>query len=301
MFNRRPPRLSLRRSLRLLAASLLIMGISAYAATPQQSRELRVCADPNNLPFSNERQEGFENRIAALIAEDLGATVSYVWWPQRRGFIRYTLRAGKCDLVMGVPHSFELALPTRPYYRSTYVFVYRKDHGLKIRSFEDPILRQLKIGVQLIGNDGWNTPPVHALSNRGIVGNLVGYSVFGDYSQENPPARIIDAVVAGDVDLAIVWGPLAGYFAKRAPVELEVVPVSPAIDLPFLPFVYDISLGVRREDEALKEELEAVLERRKSDIQRILLEYGVPLVDATGRPIGAAHEGPPQGEPGRER
>lgn len=244
------------------------------------SRELRVCADPNNLPFSNQHREGFENQIAELIGTELGATVRYTWWPQRRGFIRNTLAAGKCDLVMGTTTGAEQVLTTRPYYRSSYVFVYRKDRRLNIRSLDDPALRNLRIGVQLIGDDYANTPPVHALSRRGIVGNLVGYSVFGDYSQENPPARIIDGVVAGDVDLAVAWGPLAGYFAKRAGVALEVIPVSPAIDPPALRFIFDISLAVRPGDVKLKQELEGVLDRKQAEIDRILTKYGVPLISA---------------------
>jgi mxaJ protein len=134
----------------------------------------------------------------------------------------------------------------------------------------------LKIGVHLIGDDYANSPPAHALARRGIVGNLKGYTVYGDYSQPNPPARIIDGVVAGEIDIAIVWGPLAGYFAKQREVALEIVPVSPQIDQPFLPFVYDISLAVRRGEDAFKEEIEAVIERNRKEIEEILDQYGVP-------------------------
>jgi quinoprotein dehydrogenase-associated probable ABC transporter substrate-binding protein len=260
------------------ASLVLVFCLLGCGSVPRPSRELRVCADPNNLPFSNQRQEGFENRLAELIAKEQGAAVRYTWWPQRRGFIRNTLAAGKCDLVMGMPHGAERVLTTRPYYRSSYVFVFRKDRRLSVKSLDDPILRTLKIGVQLVGDDYANTPPVHALSRRGIVGNLVGYSVFGDYSQENPPARIIDGVVAGDVDLALAWGPLAGYFAKRSRVPLEVIPVSPAIDPPDLRFTFDISLAVRPGDVERKRELEGVLDKRKSEIDHILAEYGVPIV-----------------------
>jgi mxaJ protein len=246
---------------------------------PAPTRVLRVCSDPNNLPFSNKQQQGFENKIADLIARDLHAQVRYTWWAQRRGFIRNTLRAKQCDVVMGMPSAIELAATTRPYYRSTYVFVTRKDRGLHIESFDDEILKKLRIGVQIVGDDGANAPPAHALSNRGIVGNVRGYTVYGDYSQPNPPARIVDAVVNNEVDVAIVWGPLAGYFAKQSSVPLTITPVSPEIDLPFLPFVYDIALGVRREDAALRQELDTILERRRSEIDRILADYGVPRVD----------------------
>jgi len=262
----------------LWIARIALVMVALVGCGPAKTRELRVCSDPNNLPFSNERREGFENRLAELIAKDLGARVSYTWWPQRRGFIRNTLAAGKCDVIMGMNTGAERVLTTRPYYRSTYVFVSRKDRHLGIRSLDDPALRTLKIGVQLVGDDYANTPPVHALSRRGIVGNLVGYSVFGDYSQPNPPARIIDGVSAGDVDLAIAWGPLAGFFAKRSLVPLEIVPVSPAVDPPTLRFTFDISLAVRPDDENRKRQLEAVLERRKKEIARILADFGVPVI-----------------------
>jgi mxaJ protein len=259
--------------------------VKQYIEAPKQEKipasttALRVCADPNNLPFSNRKKEGFENRIASLIAEEMRLPVEYTWWAQRRGFFRNTLKAGLCDVVMGVPSSFELAATTRPYYRSTYVFVSRRDRDLNVRSFDDPRLKELTIGVQMIGDDGANAPPVHALNNRGIVDNLKGYTVYGDYRQDSPPARIIDAVAKNDVDLAVVWGALAGYFARKEHVPLEIRPVSPQIDLPYLPFVYDISIGVRRGEDDLKARIDEILVRRQDDIRRILDEYGVPRVD----------------------
>jgi mxaJ protein len=252
---------------------------------------LRVCADPNNLPFSNRRLEGFENKIAELVAREMNATVEYTWRAQRRGFIRETLRAGACDVIIGMPNSLELALTTAPYYRSTYAFVYRKDRGLDIRSFDDPALRSVRIGVQMIGDDFTNTPPAHALSSRHVIGNVKGYSIYGDYAQENPPARIIEAVARGEVDVAVAWGPLAGYFAKRQRVPLEVVPVSPQIDLPFLPFVYDISMGVRRGDDEFRDQLDEILARKSLEIEGILDEYGVPRVGVVGASSGGSTKG----------
>jgi mxaJ protein len=257
---------------RLLVALWLAVGGWRLAAKP-----LRVCSDPNNLPFSNQREEGFENRIAQLVARDLGRKVSYFWWAQRRGFVRNTLNAGKCDVIIGVPGSFEMAATTRPYYRSGYVFVTRRDRGLDIDSLDDPRLRKLKIGVQIIGDDYANSPPAHALANRGIVRNVVGYSVYGDYRKDSPPRRIVDAVAAGEVDLSAVWGPTAGYFAKQSRVPLAVRTFTPEIDLPFLPFVFDIAMAVRRDDPQLRERLNAIIERRQPEIDRILREYGVPL------------------------
>jgi quinoprotein dehydrogenase-associated probable ABC transporter substrate-binding protein len=260
----------------LLFVFVIVAGLACYRTPP--GRELRVCSDPNNLPFSNQRQEGFENRLAQLIARELHATVRYTWWAERRGFLRNTLNAGQCDVVMGMPPGTEGVVTTQPYYRSTYVFVSRRDRHLRIASLDDPILRRLKIGVQLVGDDYANTPPVHALSRRGIVKSIVGFRVVGDYSEPNPPARIIDAVAADDVDVAIAWGPLAGYFAKHARVALELTPVQPAFDPPGLRFVFDIALAVRKDDEKLKEELDQVLTQRKPGIDSLLGQYGVPRV-----------------------
>ena len=166
-------------------------------APPTARAEFRVCADPENLPASNRKLEGFENKIAAVMAKELGAPLSYVWWGQRRGFIRNTMNAtlkeGRCDVMIGVPQGYDLVQTTRPYYRSTYVFVYPKGKGLQIKSLDDPILKKLRIGVHLLGDDYANPPPVHALSQRGIVGNVVGFDTF--YSRDNPPDTIIEAVV----------------------------------------------------------------------------------------------------------
>lgn len=252
-------------------------GAAAEGAAP--GRVLRVCADPNNLPFSNEAGEGFENRIADVVADALDAKVEYTWWAQRRGFLRNTLNAGTCDVVMGLPSSVEMALATRPYYRSTYVFVTRRDRQLDVTSFDDPRLRQLRVGVQIVGDDYANAPPAHALSRRGAIRNVVGYSVYGDYRQPHPVSAIVDAVDRGDVDVSVAWGPVAGYFAQHAAHLLDLTPVSPQIDLPFLPFVFDIAMAVRRGDNGLKEELERVLEERRDEIDRILAEYGVPRLD----------------------
>jgi len=281
----------LRLPLRLCAFACVILSVSSCADHKEVSTVaavqpitrpagvLRVCADPNNLPFSNQRLEGFENKIAELLAQDLGERVEYTWWAQRRGFFRNTLKAGMCDVVIGVPAGFEMALTTKPYYRSTYVFLSRKDRHLDIKSFDDPVLRKLRIGVQIIGDDQSNAPPAHALTRRNIVDNVKGFTLYGDYSQNNPPARIVDAVEKGDIDLAIVWGPLAGYFAKQSRVPLDVVPVSPQIDQPFLPFVFDIAMGVRRGDQDLRDQLDQFLEKRRPEIERILDDYKVPKAE----------------------
>ena len=257
------------------------MWACAGAAAADAARELRVCAAPNNLPFSNQRLEGFENKIAEIIAADMNASVRYTWHPQQRGFIRNTLRAKACDLVMGVPTGYDLVLPTKPYYSASYVFVYPKDRKLGLNSFDDPALRELRIGLHAFGEDGANSPPAHALARRGIVGNVTGFTLLD--TDDSPPGKIIAAVAAGDIDVAIVWGPFAGYFAQRQPVELVVVPVgatAPGADRLALPFTFDIAMGVRRDDAAFKAQIEDILERRRGDIQKVLDAYGVPRVSA---------------------
>jgi len=220
---------------------------------------LRVCADPNNMPFSNRAGEGFENAMARMMARELGAELRYTWLPQRRGFVRNTMGADKCDVMMEVPAGYGRTLSTRPWYRSSYVFVYRKDRGISLHSFDA------------------NTPPAHALGKRGLARNVVGFSVYGDYSQPAPLTPILDAVRKGDVDVAVVWGPLGGWYARTADVPLEVVPVSPADDTP-VSFVFDIAVGVKRGDDGLRRLLDAALSRRKQEIDAILARYGIPRV-----------------------
>ena len=263
----------------LVAVTAVLVSMGTMSA----SRELRVCADPNNLPFSNEKLEGFENKIVDLIAAELRATVKYTWLRQRRGFLRRGLNAKGCDLVSGYPNASEMILATQPYYRSTYVFVYRKSEKLRLRSFDHPSLHQLKIGLHAIGEDGFNPPPAHALARRGIVKNVFGFTMWDTDAIENPQGQIIDAVANGDIDVAIVWGPLGGYFAKRQKETLEVVPVSPSIEPNGMPFVFEIAMGVRSDDRALKAELDDILSRKRRDIQRILDQYGVPRVEEESR------------------
>jgi mxaJ protein len=169
--------------------------------------------------------------------------VKYTSWAQRRGFVRNTLKAKECDLWPGIASGVDLVTTTHPYYRSTYVFVTRSDRELDISRFDDPRLRNLTIGVQMVGNDAVNTPPAHALARRGIVRNVRGYMLHGDYSRPNPPAAIVDAVAHDDIDIAVMWGPLAGCFAQSEPVPLTVTPVAPAFDGSQFPMAFDIGMG----------------------------------------------------------
>jgi mxaJ protein len=259
-------------AMKQLALALLLF------ATPAEARVLKVCADPNNLPFSNAKEEGFENRIVRIVAEELRADVRYVWHAQRRGNVRETLNVGECDVIPGVASSVDMLLTTRPYYRSTYVAVVRDGPLKDLSTFDDARLRKLKIGVQLVGDDGSNTPPAHALSARGFIANIRGYTVYGDYTSPTPQSPIVDAVANGDLDVAFVWGPTAGYFARQEAVKLELRPV-PLADGPALPMVFDISMGVRRDDVALRRELDSALAKRAADIRRVLADYGVPMLD----------------------
>ena len=271
----------MRNSMRRRIGAALIGALAAIGlarADREPEAELRVCADPNNLPFSNEAEQGFENRIAELIASELGVGVVYTWWPQRRGFIRNTLNAGQCDLVIGVPAEDELVATTRPYYRSTYVFVQPAGLEPPVASILDPRLETLSIGVHLTGDDGANPPPVHALGRLGIVDNVSGYLIYGDYREENPPARLVEAVAEGAVDVAAVWGPIGAYFASRAAPPLVAIPITGTESFTGLPFEFSIAMGVRRGDTEFRDRIQAVLDRRRDHIRAVLIEYDVPLV-----------------------
>jgi quinoprotein dehydrogenase-associated probable ABC transporter substrate-binding protein len=239
---------------------------------------LRVCADPNNMPFSNAKGQGFENAIAALVARDLHRPLTYFWSPQRRGFVRNTLAAGQCDVMIGVPVQYERVQSTRPYYRSSYAFVTRRDRHLRITSFDDARLKRLRIGIQITGDDYNNPPAAQALAARHLSDNVRGYTVYGDYSKPDPQREVVDAVADGRVDVAVVWGPFAGYYGRREPAPMDVVPVGAERDGPGVAFAFDIAMGVRRGDRALRDELDGVIVRRRAEIRRILASYGVPLL-----------------------
>jgi quinoprotein dehydrogenase-associated probable ABC transporter substrate-binding protein len=271
------------------AVALLVLASAGIARRQPMPPPLRVCADPNNLPFSNDQREGFENRIALLIARDMGTTAEFSWRPQMRGFVRKGLRAGACDVYMGVPASFGPLLTTNPYYRSTYVIVQRANSPVHVRSLDDSALRSLRVGVHMIGDDYQNTPPAQALAARGMIDNVRGYQIVDDYSKPSPQAHILQALERGEIDVAIVWGPFAGYFAKRAPTPLTIVPVTPARDASGQIFAFDIAMGVRRTDTTLARTLDTLLVRERPAIRKILSDYGVPL--ASGEAAGDSIHG----------
>ncbi len=253
-----------------LGAAALLVGFSAQATTV-----LRVCADPNNLPFSNDAGQGFENKLAELVAAKLGSPLAYTWWSERKSFVKNSLQAGKCDVLLGIPSTLDSVEVTRPYYRSSYVFVTRRDSNLDIKSLSDFRLAKLRIGIQVVGEDF--APPAFALARRGITRNVTGFRLFGNFGEANPPRKIIDAVENRQIDVAIVWGPFAGYFAQSVESPLLIEPVSPSVYLG-VPFTYSISMGVRKGDDALKEKLNAVLQSDSAAVERILSQFGVPEV-----------------------
>ncbi len=255
----------------LFLAALVLAGSAAA-----EERELRVCADPDNLPYSRADGSGFENRIAELIAADMHAKLVYAWMPLRRGFVRKTVGAGLCDVFIGVPAHFERVATTHPYYRSSYVFVTRRGDG--VHSFDDPRLTKVRVGVQLIGNDLAATPPGHALALRGATRNVEGFTVFGD----GPAAeRLVRAIAEGALDMGLVWGPQAGYFAALADPPLVLAPARAPPELAGMPFEFAIAMGVRRGNIALRDELDAILARRRADIDAILAAYHVPRTDSS--------------------
>ncbi|MFL6764148.1 MAG: quinoprotein dehydrogenase-associated putative ABC transporter substrate-binding protein [Sphingomicrobium sp.] len=262
---------------RLVALSLAAVLLGSCNLVPQ--RTLTACADPNNLPFSNRAGEGFENKLAALIAADLRARLNYIWWAQRRGYIRNTLNERKCNFWPGIASNVEMVATSRPYYRSSYMFVTRAAANLKGLTVDDPRLKRLKIGVQMVGNDASNTPPAHALATRGIIQNVRGYMLYGNYAEPNPPAEIVRAVERGDVDVALVWGPLAGYFAAQSHIPLRLEPVTPWFADQQWPMQFDVSVGVQKDNQTLLKDVDRVLARRSAEIRRLLGAYHVPVVE----------------------
>jgi mxaJ protein len=250
------------------------------ASAPRTSpAELRVCADPYDMPFSNDHEEGFENKIANIVAQDLNARVINYWWPSRRGVLRNSILGGFCDVMIQAPVGLDPVATTQPYYRSTYYMIFRADRGLQLRSLDDTSLKHLKIGVNMIGYDYTNTPPAHALSARGIVG-LVG---FGNFLNPAPdadhPQDIINAVARDSIDVAIVWGPLAGYWVKRAPAALTMVALPDSDAVSGMPFSFKMAMAVRHRDKDLRAQLDSVIVRRHADIVRVLQDYNVPMLE----------------------
>ena len=268
-----------------LVRLVLLAGVgTAWPAAPAQAQRpgprdpglIRVCADPDNMPSSNQKGEGYENKLAELIAGELKAKLSYVWYPTRRGYFRI-LNGMYCDMALEAPAGLDMTGVTKPYFRSGYVFVARQGSGLEdLNSLADPRLKKLKIGVNVYTSDAENSPPAMALSRYGVVGNLTGYFTF--FSEKERPEDIIKGVANKDVDIAIAWGPLAGYFAKQSPVPLKLTPLPAKDTLSDIPFQYNMGIAVRRRDKEFRDSLQAVLTRKRPEVAAILKEYGVPVL-----------------------
>ena len=234
------------------------------------ARELRVCADPDNLPYSDAQERGFENRIAQLIARDMRADIAYYWLPQWRGFTRKTLLEGHCDVIPGVPVDLANVRVTAPYYEGAYALVFRSDRVPGLTGLDDPRLRTLRIGLPLVGIDAIPTPPGRALARRGIYDNVVGFPVIG----ERPAAdRMFAALASGDIDVAVVWSPQAGYYMRRERVPLSIVLLEPAPSDPR--FNFAVAMAVRPDDAALQRDIDQALTRLRPQIESVLDEFGV--------------------------
>ncbi len=251
---------------RFLSILLLSATVSA------QTHTLRVCADPQNLPFSSVQQNGFDNQIARLLGRELHAQVSFEWQRLGRGFIRNVVNKGACDVLLGVPVGMHGLLVTQPYYRSTYVFVTRASEP-PISSLDDPRLMTKTIGIQVLEED--YAPPARALGRRGMANNVRGVDM-------DDPGAIIAAVADRKVDMAIVWGPLAGYYAARYGNHVRLTQVEPEIDPPKLPFTYAIGAGVGKSNPELYNQINAAIGRAQHSIQQILRAYHVPLLPLQG-------------------
>lgn len=239
---------------------------------------LRVCADPHDLPFSNETGEGFENKIAALLAEKLGKTLSYEYYPNSTGFVRNTLNAHRCDIIMGMPQGDDVVQVTNPYYRTAYALVSKQGAGLEtVDNLEDPRLAGKRIGI-IAG-----TPPATYLAVNGLLGNIKSYPLVVDTRFESPASAMIEDLEKDQINVAILWGPLAGYFAKRSHIPMKVSALVKERSGPRL--VYRIGMGVRHSDQEWKRLLNKLITQNQAEITRILASYGVPLLDENDQPI----------------
>jgi quinoprotein dehydrogenase-associated probable ABC transporter substrate-binding protein len=263
-------------------ATLLSLLLAAGASTleaqrpaPMQAGILRVCADPDNLPFSDSTGAGLENKLAELMARTWDSKLEYIWWAAPRGMMRM-LNGYYCDLTLQMPVLSDMAGVTRPYYRTSYVIVQRKDAPHRVAGLDDPALKTMKIGVHLYAADGENSPPAMALSSHGVVGNLVGFSTtyIGGLSK---PEDIVRAVQDGKVDIAIVWGPIAGYYAKQIGADLDLIPVEND-SVSGIPFAYSMGMATRRRERQFRDSLQKFIDAKAPEIRSLLQQYGIPLL-----------------------
>jgi quinoprotein dehydrogenase-associated probable ABC transporter substrate-binding protein len=243
---------------------------------------LRVCADPNNLPFSNEKGEGFENKIAEFLAAKLHKELAYSYYPSATGFVRNTLNAHLCDVIIGIPQGNDLVQPTNPYYRTTYAIVTRADSPVAgLHDLDDPRLKDLKGRIGLVAN----TPPGNILARQGMIGLVKPYPLMIDTRVESSSATMIHDLQNGTIDVALLWGPIAGYYARKSGAKLDVAPLP---ETPGTRMAFRIGFGVRHSDQNWKRELNTLLAQNKPEIEKILADYGVPMLDESGQPLKRA-------------
>jgi mxaJ protein len=261
----------------LSAAALCAPAVGSEAG--KQRSTLTICADPGNLPYSNKALEGFENKVAAILADDLDVDLAFFWFAEHKGFIGRTLLVGNCDAIVSVPLELTLVATTQPYFTSSYVAVQRSNDQRRFSSFDDPWLHEARIGLQLVGNEGATTPPAVALSRRGVNRHIEPFPMWSEDETGSPQGEIVDAVADGRIDVAFLWGPFAGYFAKKHGGALRIEPILRDPASPDLSFVFAMSIGVRKSDGVLRNRLQKALDRHASEIAKVLEDHGVPLVE----------------------
>ncbi|MGB8841375.1 MAG: substrate-binding domain-containing protein [Aliidongia sp.] len=264
----------------LALAMLVAPRALAQTAEMVARTELRVCADPGNLPFSNKAGEGFENKIAQLVGQDLAVPVSYVWFPQVVGFVRNTLGAHQCDLVMGTVSGDSIMENTNPYYHSGYVIVSRPDAGIAARSIADPSLADKRIGLVAA------TPPTDLLLKHHLMANVTTYALAVDTRFDSPPRAMIQDIIDGKLDLGLLWGPIAGYFIKHDGLKLNMAFIESEEGSTRLDF--RIAMGVRANEPEWRRRINQAIEHHQAEITQILVDYGVPMLDEQNHPITAS-------------
>jgi quinoprotein dehydrogenase-associated probable ABC transporter substrate-binding protein len=254
------------------------LAVEGHRADLVNRQVLRVCADPANLPFSNDKKEGFENKIADIVGEELKVPVEYTWFPQVTGFLRNTLFAKRCDLVVGTGQGDPSLLNTNALYGSAYVLLYKPNNGLDgVDSLFDPRLKDKRIGVVA------GTPPSNLIAKAGLMGKAKPYQLVVDRRYDSPAEDMVKDIRSGEIDVGVLWGPIGGFFAGKGGDKLTVVPLTK--DAQGNRMEFRITMGVRQGDDLWKRQLNDIIRKRQGDIDRVLLDFGVPLIDDDGQPI----------------
>ena len=271
----------------LLCVGITLRPIAAYAQASDNEKgtlELvdpnvfRACGDPRNLPFSNDKGEGFENKLAELFAAKLGKKLSYTYFPQATGFVRMTLGSYRCDIIMGFPQGDDQAQVTVPYYRTTYALVFKPGSGLEdVTTISDPKLKDKRIGVVA------KTPPSTNMAMNGLLGHAKSYPLFIDTRADSSAQAMMDDLAHGDIDCGILWGPMAGYYARRANPPMTVVPLTKETTGPQM--TYRIGMAVRASDQEWKRTLNRLIMENQAEINKLLISYDIPILDGGNKPI----------------